>query len=46
MAHKVEATYSGGVLNPTRELPLRDGQRVRRCPTEGRDREHAHALLF
>ncbi len=29
MTHKVEATYSGGVLKPTRELPLRDGERVR-----------------
>lgn len=25
----IEAIYSGGVLNPTVELPLRDNQRVR-----------------
>jgi len=49
MMHKVEATYSGGVLKPTRELPLRDGQRVR--PTvepidePKRDREAAVARL-
>lgn len=24
MTHKVEASYSGGVLKPTRELPLRE----------------------
>ena len=29
MTQKVEAIYSGGVLKPTRELPLRDKQRVR-----------------
>ena len=29
MTQKVEAIYSGGVLTPTRELPLRDRQRVR-----------------
>ena len=29
MTQTVEAIYSGGVLKPARELPLRDGQRVR-----------------
>ena len=29
MTQKVEANNSGGVLRPTRELPLRDKQRVR-----------------
>jgi predicted DNA-binding antitoxin AbrB/MazE fold protein len=29
MTQKVEAIYSGGILKPTRELPLRDKQRVR-----------------
>ena len=29
MTQKVEAIYSGGVLKPTRELSLRDKQRVR-----------------
>ena len=29
LIEKVEAIYSGGVLKPTRELPLRDQQRVR-----------------
>ena len=29
MTQKVEAIYSGGVLKPTRELPLWDKKRVR-----------------
>ncbi len=29
MTQKVEAIYTGGVLKPTRELPLKDKQRVR-----------------
>jgi predicted DNA-binding antitoxin AbrB/MazE fold protein len=29
MTQKVEAIYTGGVLKPTRELPLKDRQRVR-----------------
>lgn len=29
MTQKVEAVYTGGVLKPTRELPLKDNQRVR-----------------
>lgn len=29
MTQKAEAIYSGGVLKPTRELPLHDQQRVR-----------------
>ena len=29
MTQKVEAIYTGGVLRPTRELPLRDQQQVR-----------------
>ena len=29
MNKKVEAVYTGGVLKPTRELPLKDEQRVR-----------------
>jgi predicted DNA-binding antitoxin AbrB/MazE fold protein len=29
MTQKVEAVYTGGVLKPTRELPLKDQQRVR-----------------
>ena len=29
MTQKVEAIYTGGVLKPTRELPLKDEQRVR-----------------
>ena len=29
MTQRVEAIYNGGVLRPTRELPLRNGQRVR-----------------
>ena len=29
MTEKVEAIYTGGVLKPTRELSLRDEQRVR-----------------
>jgi predicted DNA-binding antitoxin AbrB/MazE fold protein len=29
MTQKVEAIYTGGVLKPTSELPLRDKQRVR-----------------
>lgn len=29
MIERVEAIYSGGVFRPTRELPLRDQQRVR-----------------
>jgi predicted DNA-binding antitoxin AbrB/MazE fold protein len=33
MTEKVEAIYTDGVLKPTRELPLRDKQRVR----DGRD---------
>lgn len=28
MIERVEAIYSGGVFRPTRELPLRDQQRV------------------
>jgi len=29
MTHKVDAIYTDGVLRPTRDLPLRDKQRVR-----------------
>lgn len=29
MTQKVEAVYTGGVLKPTRELSLKDNQRVR-----------------
>jgi predicted DNA-binding antitoxin AbrB/MazE fold protein len=29
MTQKVDAIYTGGVLKPMRELPLRDKQRVR-----------------
>jgi predicted DNA-binding antitoxin AbrB/MazE fold protein len=29
MTQKIEAIYTGGVLKPTGELPLRDKQRVR-----------------
>ncbi len=29
MTQKVEAVYTGGILKPTRELPLKDKQRVR-----------------
>jgi predicted DNA-binding antitoxin AbrB/MazE fold protein len=29
VTQKVEAVYTGGVLKPTRPLPLRDKQRVR-----------------
>lgn len=29
MTEKVDAVYSGGVLKPTRELSLKDNQRVR-----------------
>jgi predicted DNA-binding antitoxin AbrB/MazE fold protein len=29
MTQKIEAIYTGGVLKPTRELPLKDKQRVR-----------------
>jgi predicted DNA-binding antitoxin AbrB/MazE fold protein len=29
MTQKVDAIYTGGVLKPTRQLPLKDKQRVR-----------------
>lgn len=29
MTQKVEAIYTGGILKPTRDLPLKDQQRVR-----------------
>ena len=29
MSQQIEAVYTDGVLKPTRELPLRDNQRVR-----------------
>lgn len=29
MTEKVEAVYTNGILKPTRELPLKDKQRVR-----------------
>jgi predicted DNA-binding antitoxin AbrB/MazE fold protein len=49
MTQKVEAIYIGGVLKPTRELPLRDKQRVRltveTIDEPERDREAAIARL-
>lgn len=49
MTQKVEAIYTGGVLRPTRELPLRDKQRVRltveTIDEPERDREAAIARL-
>jgi predicted DNA-binding antitoxin AbrB/MazE fold protein len=49
MTQKVEAIYSGGVLKPTRELPLRDKQRVRliveTIDEPERDRDAAIARL-
>jgi predicted DNA-binding antitoxin AbrB/MazE fold protein len=49
MTQKVEAIYSGGVLKPTRELPLRDKQRVRftveAIDEPERDRDAAIARL-
>ena len=49
MTQKVEAIYTGGVLKPTRELPLRDQQRVRltveTIDEPERDREAAIACL-
>ena len=49
MTQKVEAIYSGGVLRPTRELPLRDKQRVRltveTIDEPEKDREAAIARL-
>jgi predicted DNA-binding antitoxin AbrB/MazE fold protein len=49
MNQKVEAVYVGGVLKPTRVLPLREQQRVRLTvePIDepGRDREAAVTRL-
>jgi len=49
MTQKVEAIYTDGVLKPTRELPLRDKQRVRltveTIDETGIDREAAIARL-
>ena len=49
MTQRVEAIYNGGVLRPTRELPLRNGQRVRltveTIDEPERDREAAIARL-
>jgi predicted DNA-binding antitoxin AbrB/MazE fold protein len=49
MTQKVEAIYTDGVLKPTRELPLRDKQRVRltveTIDEPGTDREAAIARL-
>ena len=49
MTQKVEAIYTGGVLKPTRELPLKDQQRVRltveTVDEPGRDRQAAIARL-
>ena len=49
MTQKVEAIYTDGVLKPTRELPLRDKQRVRltveTIDEPERDREAAIARL-
>jgi predicted DNA-binding antitoxin AbrB/MazE fold protein len=49
VTQKVEAIYIGGVLKPTRELPLRDKQRVRltveTIDEPERDREAAVARL-
>src|SRR5262245_31882556 len=49
MTQKVEAIYSGGVLKPTRELGLRDKQRVRltveTIDEPERDRDAAIARL-
>lgn len=49
MTQKVDAIYTGGVLKPVRELPLRDQQRVRltveTIDEPARDREAAIARL-
>lgn len=50
MSQQVDAVYSNGVLTPTRELPLRDQQRVRLTvealdETPAGDREAATARL-
>jgi predicted DNA-binding antitoxin AbrB/MazE fold protein len=49
VTQKIEAIYTGGVLKPTRELSLRDGQRVRltveTIDEPDRDREAAIARL-
>jgi predicted DNA-binding antitoxin AbrB/MazE fold protein len=49
MTEKVEAIYTDGVLKPTRELSLRDRQRVRltveTIDEPERDREAARARL-
>ena len=49
MTQKVEAIYTGGVLKPTRELSLRDKQRVRltveTIDEPEKDREAAIARL-
>jgi predicted DNA-binding antitoxin AbrB/MazE fold protein len=49
MTQKVDAIYTGGVLKPTRELLLKDKQRVRltveTIDEPGRDREAAIARL-
>lgn len=49
VTQKVEAIYTGGVLKPTRDLPLQDQQRVRltveTIDEPGSDREAAVARL-